>query len=73
MSTVVNQLPFGQRLGVFILAEISAVSASSVIILLGYIAVRFLNLDEWPTSLTRVLIFSIARLPFAEAQYADGD
>ncbi len=48
MSTVVNQLPFGQRIGVFILAEISAVSASSVIILLGHIAVRFLNLDEWP-------------------------
>ncbi len=59
MSTVVNQLPFGQRIGVFILAEISAVSASSVIILLGHIAVRFLNLDEWPMSLTRVLHFLV--------------
>ena len=38
MST---EFSFGHRLGVFILAEISAVSASSVIILLGYIAVRF--------------------------------
>ena len=69
MST---NLPFGHRLGVFILAEISAVSASSVIILLGYIAVRFLNLVEWSKSLTRV-IFSIARLPFAKARGADGD
>jgi len=38
MSTSGNELPFGQRIGVFILAEISAISASSVIILLGYIA-----------------------------------
>jgi hypothetical protein len=40
MSTTDVQLPFGHRLGVFILAEISAISASSVILLLGYIAVR---------------------------------
>jgi hypothetical protein len=72
MSTVVNQLHFGHRLGVFILAEISAVSASSVIILLGYIAVRFLNLVEWSMSLTRVY-FSIAQLPFGETRGADGD
>jgi hypothetical protein len=71
MLTIVNQLTFGQRLGVFILAEISAVSASSVIILLGYIAVRFLNL-VWSIYLTRAL-FSIAQLPFAKAQGADGD
>jgi hypothetical protein len=37
-------LSFGNRIGLFILAEISAVSASSVIILLCYIAVRLLNL-----------------------------
>ncbi|KAI0307919.1 hypothetical protein B0F90DRAFT_1678440 [Multifurca ochricompacta] len=37
MSTA-NNLPFGQRIGVFILAEISAVSASAISILLGYIA-----------------------------------
>jgi hypothetical protein len=72
MSSVVNQLHFGHRLGDFILAEISAVSASSVIILLGYIAVRFLNLVEWSMSLTRVL-FSIAQSPFATALGADGD
>ena len=71
MSTVVNQLPFGQRLGVFILAEISAISASSVIILLGYIAVRSLNLLESLMSLTRAL-FSIAQLPFAKMRCADG-
>lgn len=71
MSTVVNQLPFGERLGVFILAEISAISASSVIILLGYIAVRSLNLLESSTSLTGVL-FSIAQLPFAKMRCADG-
>jgi hypothetical protein len=70
MST--NQLSFGHRLGVFILAEISAVSVSSVIILLGYIIVRFLNLVERSMSLTRV-IFSIARLPFARARGANGD
>lgn len=58
MSTVVvnQRLSFGQRLGVFILAEISALSASSVIILVGYIAVRCLNLVEWAVSLTRVLL-----------------
>lgn len=50
MSTS-NQLPFSHRIGDFILAEISAISASSVVILLGYIAVSFLNLVEWPTSL----------------------
>ncbi|KAI0257439.1 hypothetical protein BJV78DRAFT_1150341 [Lactifluus subvellereus] len=44
MSTTTQQLTFGHRIGVFILAEISAVSASSVIILLSYIAVCFLNL-----------------------------
>ena len=71
MSTV-KQLSFGYRLGVFILAEISAVSASSVIILLGYIAVCFLDLVEWSISLTRVL-FSIVLLPFAKARGADGD
>jgi len=42
MSTI--QLPFGRRIGVFILAEISAISAASVIILLAYIAVRFQSL-----------------------------
>ena len=42
MSTF--QLLFGQRIGVFILAEISAISAASVIILLAYIAVRFQSL-----------------------------
>jgi hypothetical protein len=72
MSTVVNQLHFGHRLGVFILAEISAVSASSVVILLGYITVRFLNLVEGSMSLTRVL-FSITQLPFAKARGTDGD
>jgi hypothetical protein len=72
MSTVFNQLSFGHRLGGFILAEISAVSASSVIILLGYIAVRFQNPVERLVPLTRVL-FSIAQLPFAEARGADGD
>jgi hypothetical protein len=51
MSTLSKPLPFGQRIGDFILAEISAISASSVIILLGYIAVRFLNPVEWHTSL----------------------
>jgi hypothetical protein len=44
MSTTTQQLTFGQRIGVFILAEISAVSASSIIILLGNIVVCFLNL-----------------------------
>lgn len=72
MSTVVNQFRFGHRLGIFILAEISAVSASSVIILLGYIAVCFLSLAEWPILLTCTL-FSIAQLPFAKARDADGD
>jgi len=38
MVTKDDQLPFGQRIGVFILAEISAISALSVTILLGYIA-----------------------------------
>ena len=42
MSTF--QLLFGQRIGVFILAEISAISAASVIMLLAYIAVRFQSL-----------------------------
>jgi hypothetical protein len=70
MSTVVNQLAFGYRLGLFILAEISAASASSIIILLDYIAVRFLNLVEWSMSLTRVVI-SIVQLPLAEARGAD--
>jgi hypothetical protein len=72
MSTVVNQLHFGHRLGDFILAEISAISASSVIVLLGYIAVRFLDLVEWSMDLTCIL-FSIAQLPFAKARGADGD
>ena len=40
MSTLDSQFPFGQRIGLFILAEVSAISASSVVILLGYIAVR---------------------------------
>jgi len=40
MSTNPSQLPFGHRTGVFILAEISAISAASVIILLAYIVVR---------------------------------
>lgn len=40
MSTDPSQLPFGHRIGVFILAEISAISAASVIILLAYIMVR---------------------------------
>jgi hypothetical protein len=56
MSTLDNQLPFGHRIGVFILAEISAISASSVIILSGYIAVSFPNLVEWPTSLNADLL-----------------
>jgi len=43
MVTKDDQLPFGQRIGVFILAEISAISALSVTILLGYIAVCFQN------------------------------
>ncbi|KAI9445086.1 hypothetical protein H4582DRAFT_1913234 [Lactarius indigo] len=38
MSAASNSLTFGSRIGVFILAEISAVSACAVIILLGYIA-----------------------------------
>jgi hypothetical protein len=66
------QLSFGERLGVFILAEISAVSAFSIIILLGYIAVCFLNLVEWSMSLTHV-VFSTVQLPFAKARGADGD
>lgn len=70
MSTVVNQLPFGHRLGDFILAQISAVSATSVIILLGYITVRILNLVQ-SMSLTRVL-FSIVQLLSAKARGADG-
>jgi hypothetical protein len=72
MSTLGNKLPFGQRIGVFILAEISAISASSVIILLGYIAVRFLDMTSVSLPLMRFL-FSIAQLPFAEARSADGD
>ena len=41
MSTARDPLTFWNRIGDFILAEISAVSASAVIILLSYIAVRF--------------------------------
>ena len=40
-------MPFGNRIGLFILAEISAISASAVIFLLGHIAVRSLNLVPW--------------------------
>lgn len=40
MSTNPSQLTFGHRIGVFILAEISAISAASVTILLAYIVVR---------------------------------
>lgn len=72
MSTSGKKLLFGQRIGVFILAEISAISASSVVILLGYIAVRFLNMTSGSRLLTRFL-FSIAQLPFAQAQSADGN
>ena len=54
MSNSGNKLTFGQRIGDFILAEISAISASSVVILLGYIAVCFLNPIELPTSLNVV-------------------
>lgn len=46
MSAMDDQFSAGQRIGIFILAEISAISASSVIILLGYIAVSFRNLVE---------------------------
>ncbi|KAH9982593.1 hypothetical protein BGW80DRAFT_1263998, partial [Lactifluus volemus] len=42
-------LPFGHRLGIFILAEISAVSALSVISLLLYIAYSTLNIREGAT------------------------
>jgi hypothetical protein len=56
MSTSGNELPFGQRIGIFILAEISAISATSVIILLGYIAVRFLNMTSGSSPLTRFLL-----------------
>jgi hypothetical protein len=48
------QLSFGQRIGVFILAEISAISAASVILLLAYIAVRFQSLVVCSTSLNPV-------------------
>jgi hypothetical protein len=44
------QISFGNRIGTFILAEISAASASSIIILLSYIAVRFLNMVNRTTS-----------------------
>ncbi len=46
MSTASESLTFGDRIGDFILAEISAVSASAVTILLAYIAVRFPRV--WP-------------------------
>ena len=36
-----NELTFGNRIGIFLLVEISAVSASAITILLAYIAVRF--------------------------------
>jgi hypothetical protein len=41
MPTANDPLTFGNRIGAFILAEIAAVSASAVTILLAYIAVRF--------------------------------
>jgi hypothetical protein len=41
MSAYNSELTFGNRIGLFILVEISAVSASAVTILLAYIAVRF--------------------------------
>jgi hypothetical protein len=41
MSPAPNVLKFGERIGVFVLVEIAAISASAVIILLSYIAVRF--------------------------------
>ena len=73
MSTLLdNQLSFGHRIGVFILAEISAIPSSSINILLGYIAVRFLNLVDWPTLLYADPL-STVQLPFAKGRGVDED
>jgi hypothetical protein len=40
MSAYNTELTFGNRIGLFVLVEISAVSACAVSILLAYIAVR---------------------------------
>jgi hypothetical protein len=72
MSTLNKPLPFSRRIGDFILVEVAAISASSIVILLGYIAVSFLDLVEWPTS-PNTGPLSIAQLPFAKARGADGD
>jgi hypothetical protein len=73
MSTTDVQLSFGRRIGVFILAEISAVSASSVILLLGYIAVRCPESGRLIDMPTHQALDSIARSPFGKARGVGGD
>lgn len=53
MSAFNDTLNFGDRIGLFILVEISAISASAVTVLLAYIAARFPH-----SSLLRPQIFT---------------
>jgi hypothetical protein len=74
MSASNEQFTFGNRIGLFILVEISAISASAVTILLTYIAVGFPHSSLlWPQMLTCLLPDSTAQLVSAQAQGVDGE
>jgi hypothetical protein len=74
MSASNEQFTFGNRIGLFILVEISAISASAVTILLTYIAVRFPHSSLLcPQMLTCLLPDSTAQLVSAQAQGVDGE
>lgn len=74
MSAYNSNLNFGDRIGLFILVEISAISASAVSILLAYIAARFPHSSLlWPQMLTCLPPDSTARPVSGQAQGVDGE
>jgi len=75
MSTASDPLTFGHRIGTFILAEISAISAAAVTIVLIYIAVHFPSslVSDSQQMFTCILSDSTAPSTSARAQGVDGE